>query len=35
MALDMLLLDGGAVDGPPLDGDGSGVFTSVEAELLG
>ena len=31
--LDLLLLDGGAVAGPPVDDDGSGVFTSADAEL--
>jgi len=34
--LDLLLLDRGAVGGPPVDDDGSGFFTSAaEAELLG
>jgi len=33
--LDLLLLDdGGAVAGPPVDDDGSAFFTSADAELL-
>ena len=36
LALDLLLLDdGGAVAGAPVDDDGSGFFTSAGAELLG
>jgi len=33
--LDSLLLDGGAVASPPVDDDGSGVFTSSDADLSG
>jgi len=33
LALDLLLLDGGAVEGPPVDDDGSGFFTTAGAEL--
>jgi len=33
LALDLLLLDGGAVEGPPVDEDDSGFFTTVGAEL--
>ena len=33
--LDLLLLDRGAVAGPLLDDNGSGFFTSADAELLG
>ena len=34
--LDLLLLDdGGAVAGPPVDGDGSGFFTCADVKLLG
>jgi len=31
--LDLLLLDGGAVGGPPVDGNGLGFFSSADAEL--
>jgi hypothetical protein len=35
LALDLSFLDGGVVAGPPLDDDGSGFFTSANAEQLG
>ena len=31
--LDLLLLEGGAVEGPPVDDGGSGFFTTADAEL--
>jgi len=33
LALDLLLLDGAAVEGPPVDDGGSGFFTTAGAEL--